>query len=108
MDILKEVYTYPEGARFGIGAVDSYGAVNFKEYSRDTFGHQSHGILGNPSGRYTFRYFDGEVEWSDCPYPSDGIREIVDDYLEKRGLPVKKHTSVFMMSDPPEEERDYD
>jgi hypothetical protein len=90
---------YPPDARFGIGAVDSNAAVHFKEISRDTFGNQVHGAETNPWGRYRFRYMNGEVQWSDCPWPPKEVIHRVNDKLEKLGLKVDKHTSIFTSSD---------
>lgn len=86
---------YPPDARFGIGAIGSNDDVQFKEHSRDTFENQAHGRHGNPTGRRRFRYFNGEVEWSDCARPDAEQIQLVNNYLEHRGFPVTKHTSIY-------------
>ena len=108
-DILESFF-YPEDARFGIGAVDANDAVHFKEISRDTFGTQAHGMETNPWGRCRFRYKNGEVEWSDCAWPSKDVQHRVENELARRELPFTKHTSIYDGLDEPEPEPegDYD
>jgi len=93
---LKEIKeSYADSARFGLGAIGSNDDVQFKEFSRDVFGNQIHGRSGNPYGRRRFRYMGGVVEWSDCVRPDEDQKMLVDNYLERRGFPVKKHTSIY-------------
>lgn len=87
--------TYPEGARFGLGAIGANDDVQFKEFPRDIFANQSHGMNGNPFGRRRFRYLNGTVEWSDCAKPDKEQIDLVNSYLERRGYPVKNHTSIY-------------
>lgn len=86
---------YSENARFGIGAIGSSDEVLFKEIPRDIFSTQAHGKGGNPMGRRRFRYMDGTVEWSDCAKPDQEQINLVNSYLERRGFPVKGHTSIY-------------
>lgn len=110
-DILESsaaVYKYPSDARFGLGAVDAYGAVHFKEFSRDIFGDQMHGREKNPWGMYRFRYLNGEIEWSNVVTVPQDVKFSAEDYLSKRGFPVTEHTSFYDAIEKPEDEGDYD
>jgi len=90
--LICEVYS--SEARFGLGAVASNGAVDFKEYSRDLFGSQIHGKGGTPYGRNTFRYADGIIDWSDG-HPDKEVKHAIETYLQRKGFPFKKHTSYY-------------
>ena len=96
-DILVEAWNtvYPDDARFGLGAVDAYGAVHFKEFPRDTFGDQMHGRASNPWAIYRFRYLNGEVEWSNVGDIPQDIKNSAENYLIHREYPVTKHTSMY-------------
>ena len=94
-EYLEEGITVPDDARFGLGAIGSNDEIIFKEFSRDTFENQSHGRCGNPFGRRRFRYIGGIVEWSDCVTPTEEQKHLVETYLERRGFPVTKHTSIY-------------
>ena len=97
--------TYSPDSRFGLGVVSANGGVDFKEFSRDTFGDQIHGRMGNPGGANTFRYADGIVDWSNG-HPSNELKDIVNSYLEKRGFPVKKHVSYYDIFGKPDDDID--
>lgn len=86
---------YPSNARFGLGAIGSNDDIQFKEFPRDTFDNQVHGQGQNPYGRRRFRYFNGVVEWSDCQRPDAEQIQLVNNYLNHRGLAVTKHTSIY-------------
>jgi len=90
---------YPIGARFGLGAIGANDDVQFKEFPRDIFSNQSHGMNGNPFGRRRFRYLNGTIEWSDCARPDKEQIDLVNSYLERRGYPVKNHTSIYDQHD---------
>jgi hypothetical protein len=104
--IIRECYH--SDARFGLGAIGSNGEVKFKEFNRDVFGDQQHGRLGNPHGKYRFRYMDGIVEWSDCGQPDDAQAKLADDWLTRHGYPVVKHTSIYTEPEDFDVDRDYD
>ena len=81
--------------RYGIGAVNDDGDVRFSSASFEAAQQLSHGVGGNPWGRYRFRYFNGVVEWSDCARPPEDISSAVDAHLDKRGFPVKEQVSIY-------------
>lgn len=83
-----------DNRKFGLGAVDSQDAVIFKEYPIDTFGSQIHGKGGTPYGRYTFRYKDGIIDWSNGHPPQD-VKDTIETYLRRRGYQIKTHTSYY-------------
>ena len=91
----KKDKPYPPDAKFGIGAIGSNDDVQFKPIPRDIMGNQPHGYHGNPWGRRRFRYYNGEVEWSDCARPDAEQIQLVNNYLSHRGYPVTKHTSIY-------------
>ena len=97
--------TYSPDARFGLGDVAANGGVDFKEFSRDTFGDQIHGRMGNPRGYNTFRYASGIIDWSNG-HPSNELKDIVNSYLEKRGFPVEKHVSYYDIFGKPDDDID--
>jgi hypothetical protein len=89
-DVINE--TYSNDARFGLGAIDSNGHINFKEHNRDTFSSQTHGNL-NPYGRWRFRYSGGEIDWTDAPEKEQ--EHIVLNYFTKKGWPVTDQYYVY-------------
>jgi hypothetical protein len=97
--------TYSPNARFGLGDIAANGAVDFKEFSRDTFGSQIHGRMGNPGGVNTFRYADGIIDWSNG-HPSNELKQILNNYLEKKGFPIKNHTSYYDVFGKPDDDID--
>lgn len=91
-DYIDESKTFSDDSRFGLGAIDSNGHINFKEHRRDIFSSQTHGNL-NPYGRWRFRYNGGEIDWTDSPGKEQ--EDIVLNYFSKKGWPITDQYYVY-------------
>jgi len=87
-NLIKEIFTFPPDAKFGLGVIDSYDAIHFKEVPRDLFSSYTHESL-KLHGRYRFRYANGNIDWTDSP--SVEQEAAVDNYLTSKGYKIKEH-----------------
>ncbi len=82
---------------FGLGTVSGNGVVYFKKLPPKSLSTATHSSVGLPVYKDRFRYDDGFVEWTDIPYEESRIA--VENYLAKRHLPFKEHSSYWGTDD---------
>ncbi len=78
----------------GLGVVDAYDVVHFKQLSRNDVETKTHQQVGLPGSRDRFRYFNGIVGWTDAPSSPDA-KLAIEEFLAKHNYPFKKHIGYF-------------